>query len=473
MRPHPVPRARAPHIPDFQETSHVKTTVEKIENTRSKLIISVEPDELRPAIDQAYKTVAEQISIPGFRKGKVPAAIIDQRVGRAEILNQAVSESIDDLYRQGVAESGIRPMGRPTADVTSWPETKDWSGELVLEVEVDVRPDFDLPKVDGRTITVDTIDVSDDAVQTELDELRGRFGTLVTVDRPAAKGDFVQLDLTAAIDGETVDTANGISYEVGSGELIDGIDEAVESLTAGEETTFSSTLVGGEHAGKDAEVTVQVTAVKERELPDADDDFAQMASQFDTIDELREDMKEQVARRIRLGQAEQARQRLQEALIEDLEVEVPTGLVEDEVVRHLEAEGRADDAEHGEEVREETTKLLKQQMLFDRFAEEEGLEVTQQELTTIVVQQAAQYGMAPQELVEVLEQNGQLPQLLADILRGKTLSTLLGRVEVVDEAGEKVDLSDFLPRTEPDEDDVEAAVRDAEAQLAAQQAKQG
>jgi trigger factor len=448
----------------------VKTTVEKIENTRTKLTIAVEPEELRPAIDSAYKAVAEQISVPGFRKGKVPAAIIDQRIGREEILNQAVSESIDEFYRQGVAEAGIRPLGRPQADVTAWPELKDFSGDLVLEIEVDVRPEFELPEVDGRTITVDAIEVGDDAVQEELDALRSRFGTLVTVDRPAAKGDFVTLDLTATIDGEVVDTASGISYEVGSGELIDGIDEAVDSLTAGEETTFTSTLVGGDHAGKDAEVSVTVGAVKERELPEADDDFAQMASAFDTIDELKADLKEQAARSRRMGQAEQARQRLQEELIEAVEIEVPSAVVEDEVTRHLEAENRAEDTEHGEEVRQETRKLLKQQMLFDRFAEEANLQVTQQELTQIIVQQAAQYGMAPQELVQALEANGQLPVLLGDILRGKTLSTLLGRVTVVDDKGEAVDLSDFLPPTEEvDEDDVEGAIREAEAKLAAQQ----
>ncbi|WP_026373792.1 trigger factor [Agrococcus lahaulensis] len=447
----------------------MKTTVEKIENTRTKLTIAVEPEELRPAIDSAYKAVAEQISVPGFRKGKVPAAIIDQRIGREEILNQAVSESIDDFYRQGVAEAGIRPLGRPQADVTAWPELKDFSGDLVLEIEVDVRPDFDLPEVDGRTITVDAIEIGDDAVQEELDALRSRFGTLVTVDRPAAKGDFVTLDLTATIDGEVVDTANGISYEVGSGELIDGIDEAVDSLTAGEETTFTSKLVGGDHAGKDAEVTVTVDAVKERELPEADDDFAQMASAFDTIEELKADLKEQAARSRRMGQAEQARQRLQEELVEAVEIEVPSAVVEDEVTRHLEAENRADDTEHGEEVRQETRKLLKQQMLFDRFAEEANLQVTQQELTQIIVQQAAQYGMAPQELVQALEANGQLPVLLGDILRGKTLSTLLGRVTVVDDKGETVDLSDFLPPAEEvDEDDVEGAIREAEEKLAAQ-----
>ena len=447
----------------------MKTTVEKIENTRTKLTIAVEPEELRPAIDSAYKAVAEQISVPGFRKGKVPAAIIDQRIGREEILNQAVSESIDEFYRQGVAEAGIRPLGRPQADVTAWPELGDFSGDLVLEIEVDVRPEFDLPEVDGRTITVDAIEIGDDAVQEELDALRSRFGTLVTVDRLATKGDFVTLDLTATIDGEVVDTANGISYEVGSGELIDGIDEAVDSLTAGEETTFTSKLVGGDHAGKDAEVTVTVDAVKERELPEADDDFAQMASAFDTIDELKADLKEQAARSRRMGQAEQARQRLQEELVEAVEIEVPSAVVEDEVTRHLEAENRADDTEHGEEVRQETRKLLKQQMLFDRFAEEANLQVTQQELTQIIVQQAAQYGMAPQELVQALEANGQLPVLLGDILRGKTLSTLLGRVSVVDDKGEAVDLSDFLPPAdEVDEDDVEGAIREAEAKLAAQ-----
>ena len=239
----------------------VTSTVEQLNPTRVKLHITVSPDELKPSIAHAYEHIAKDVQIPGFRKGKVPAPIIDQRIGRDQVLSQAVSESIDEHYRAGVAESGIKPLGRPSADIATWPEAKDYSGDLVLEIEVDVRPDFDLPEVDGRTITVDAIEVGDDAVQTELDELRSRFGTLVTVDRPAAKGDFVQLDLTATIDGEVVDSASGISYEVGSGELIDGVDEAVESLTAGEETTFTSTLVGGDHAGKDAEVTVSVQSV--------------------------------------------------------------------------------------------------------------------------------------------------------------------------------------------------------------------
>ncbi len=448
----------------------MKTTVEQLEPTRAKLTIAVTPEELRPAIDAAYKEIAEQIQIPGFRKGKVPAAIIDQRIGRDQVLSQAVSESIDEHYRAGVAESGIKPLGRPSADIATWPEAKDYSGDLVLEIEVDVRPDFEMPALEGRTIEVPSIVVGDEAVEAELETLRTRFGTLVTVDRPAAKGDFVTLDLVATIDGAEVDRAAGVSYEVGSGELLDGIDDAIETLTAGEETTFTSTLVGGEHAGADAEVQVSVTAVKERELPEADDDFAQMASQFDTIAELREDLSTTVARRQTLKQAQDAREALQQALVADADIPVPTQAVEDEVHRHLEGENRLEDDVHRAEVKEETEKQIRSGILFDRIAEEQDLQVSQTELSQYVMQMAAQYQMPPQELVEILQQNGQLPSILADLLRGKALTWALGQVEVKDDKGETVDLSEFI-QTERDttEDDVEAAIKQAEAAIAAQQ----
>ncbi|WP_430592736.1 trigger factor [Humidisolicoccus flavus] len=438
----------------------MQTTVEKLDATRAKLTISVTPEELRPSIDQAYKTIATQVNIPGFRAGKVPPPIIDQRIGRDQVLNQAVTESLDTFYRQGVAEAEVRPIGRPSADVATWPDMKTFEGDLVIEVEVDVRPDFDMPKIEGRKVEVESIEVADADIEEELTKLRSRFGTLTTVDAPAAKGHFVQLDLVAKIDGETVDTADGISYEVGSGELIDGIDEAVDSLTAGEETTFTSTLVGGDNAGKDAEVSVKVLAVKERELPEADDDFAQLASQFDTIDELKDDLKTQVERQKKVAQFTEARTKLQEALIAEADIPVPATMVEEEVTRHLEGEGRLEDDEHRAEVKESTESQLRSQILFDRLAEDNDLQVSQAELSQYVVQNAAQYGMPPQEFVEILEQNGQLPVLLSDLLRGKALNSALRQVEVVDAAGAAVDLSEFVPAEAPAE---EAAAEEDES----------
>lgn len=423
----------------------MKTEVEKIDETRVKLSIFVEPSELKPYMDEAYQAIAEQVAVPGFRKGKVPAPIIDQRVGREAVISEAVNAGLDDFYRQGVEEADVRPIGRPAADIAEVPDAKTLEGSLKIVVEVDVRPEFELPALEGRKVTVDAAEVTEAEIDTELDELRGRFGTLVTVDRPAAKGDFLQLDLTATIDGAVVDNASGISYELGSGELLDGIDDAVETLTADEETTFSSTLVGGDHAGKEAEVSVKVLAVKERELPEADDDFAQMASAQDTLAELRDELKQQVSRRKSFGQADEARKKLQDDLVEESGIPTPTKMIEDEVHRHLEGEGRLEDDVHRAEVAEQTETVIKSQILFDRIAEEKSLEVTNEELTQYIVQMASQYGMPPQDLVETLQQNGQMNVVMADLLRGKTLSYVLSKSTVVDTEGNEIDMSDFVP----------------------------
>ncbi len=240
----------------------MKSTVEKLSPTRAKVTITVPADELKPSITHAYGHIAQDINIPGFRKGKVPPAIIDQRVGKSAVLEHAVNEGLDGFYRKAVEEHKLRPLGKPAADIVEWPSDKDFSGELVLSIEVDVRPEIELPAYDGLKITVDAIEVSDDEVTEELNTLRSRFGTLVTVDRPAKTGDFAQIDLVASIDGTEVDTASGISYELGSGDLIEGIDEALDSLSAGETTTFNSNLIGGDHEGQTAEITVNVLAVK-------------------------------------------------------------------------------------------------------------------------------------------------------------------------------------------------------------------
>jgi len=421
----------------------VQTTVEKLSPTRVKLNIVVSPDELKPSVTHAYGHIAESINIPGFRKGKVPPPIIDQRVGREEVLNHAVSESLDKFYREAVSETEIRVLGRPEADVVSWPDVKDFSGDLTIAVEVDVRPDFDLPDYEGIELTVDSVEISDDEVDEELSNLRTRFGTLVTVDRPATTGDFVQIDLTATIGDDTVDTAQGVSYELGSGELIEGIDEALESLTADESTTFESKLLGGDREGETAQIAVTVTAVKERELPEADDDFAQIASQFDTIDELKGDLKEQLAKSKTFGQGAQARDQVVEKLLESVEIPVPEKLVEDEVHRHLEQENRLEDAEHRTEVTESSEKAFRNQILLDAIAEKEEVKVEQDELTQYLIQGAAQYGMEPGEFIKVLDQNGQIPAMVGEVARSKALAVVLSKAKVVDGEGKEVDLSAF------------------------------
>jgi trigger factor len=442
----------------------VKTTVEQLSPTRSKLTIAVTPEELQPSIKHAYEHIADEVNVPGFRKGKVPPPIIDQRVGKAAVLEHAVNEGLEGFYRTAVEENDVQPVGRPEADITEWPSDKDFSGDLVVAIEVDVRPEITLPDYEGLELTVEAAEVTDDDVEAELDRLRSRFGTLVTVERPAKKGDFAQLDLLATIGDEQVDTASNVSYEVGSGELIDGIDEALDALSAGESTTFTSKLLGGDHEGEDAEINVTLTAVKERELPDADDDFAQISSEFDTIGELRESLRGEAARSKTFAQGNEARNLLVDRLLELTEIPVPAGLVEDEVHRHLEAEERLEDDVHRAEVTEATEKTFRTQVLFDEIAKKENIQVGQEELNNYLVQAAAQYGMDPNEFVQVLGENGQLGQVFGEVARNKTIAVVLGRAVVKDSAGNPVDLSEFAAVSEPAaEEGAEAESSEAES----------
>lgn len=437
------------------------TTKESLGPTRVRLSITVTPEELKPSLDHAYQHIAEQIQIPGFRKGKVPPPIIDQRVGRGEVLNHAVSEGLDRFFQLAVAEEKVRTLGRPEADVTQWPSDKDFSGDLVVTVEVDVRPDFEMPKFEKYTLEVEPVMVTQGDVDDELDALRSRFGNLVTVDRPAKTGDFVQIDLIAKIGDSTIDSASSISYEMGSGQLIEGIDEALDTLTAGETTTFESKLLGGDREGEMALIEVTVLSVKERELPEADDDFAQIASQFDTIKELREDLKKQAQRKGMFGQAQEARDKLVEKLLAEVTMPLPQGVVDAEVNRHLEQEGRLEDDKHRAEVVESSGKSLRTQLLLDALVEKLEVQVSQDELTQYLMQSASQYQMEPTEFIQSLDQNGQIPSMVGEVARSKSLSVALAQVTVKDTKGKKVDLSEFTSTaTDPVEDAVAQAVAD-------------
>ncbi len=449
----------------------VNNTVEKLSPTRVKLHITVTPEELKPSIEHAYEHIARDIEIPGFRKGKVPAPIIDQRVGRGAVIEHAVNEGLDRFFREAVSENELQVLGQPSADVTTWPAEKDFSGDLVVDIEVDVAPEFELPDLESLKVTVDAIEVDDAAIDTELDELRARFGTLVPVERPAATGDFVELDLIASIDDAEVDRAEGVSYEIGSGQLLEGTDEAIESLTAGEETTFRTTLVGGDHAGEEAEVRITVTAVKERELPEADDDFAQMASEFDTIGELRESLADQAKQKGAFSQGSAARDKLVEQLLETVELPIPASLIEDEVHRHLEQENRLEDDEHRAEVTEASEKQFRTQILFDRIAKDLKVEVSQDEFTQYLIQASSQYGMSPQDFIQALQQGNQLQAVMGDVARNKAIAVVLGKAEVVDTNGDPVELEGFAATEDETDEDTDADDAAAPSEEDADEAK--
>lgn len=421
----------------------MKTAVDRIKPTRAKITIEVTPEEFRPSIDHAYEHIAESVNIPGFRKGKIPAPILDQRVGRPAILAHAINDGLDTVYRQALEETKLRPLGQPAADVKQSPDENTFEGNLIVEIEVEVRPELDLKEYKGLKVKVDDVKVEAKEVDEELDALRARFGSLKTVERAAKKGDFTTIDLVAKIGETTIDSAQNISYEIGSGNLLDGIDEALDTLTAGESTTFKSKLVGGDKAGQEAEISVTLTAVKERELPAADDKFAQLASEFDTIAELKADIEKQVAGAKSYGQGIQARELLSDKLLELIDVPVSEELVEADVNRHLEGEGRLQDDKHRAEVLEQSTRSFKVQMLLDAIAEKENVQVGEQELIQYLVQASQNYGMAPNDFIKVISEQGQVPMFVAEVARRKALNVVLDAAEVTDSKGNKVDLSAF------------------------------
>jgi len=443
----------------------VKSAVETLEPTKVKLTVEVTYDELRPSIAHAYEHIAEQVSVPGFRKGKVPPRIIDQRVGRPAVIEHAVNEGLGGFYAEAVRENKLRPLGQPEVEVTKVPGlvAGEEDGELHFSAEVEVRPEITVPALDSLAIEVDGIEVSDEDVAGRLDALRERFGTLVGVDAPAVEGNFVVIDLVAKIADEEVDSVSGVSYQIGSGNMLEGLDEALTGLSAGETTTFETELAGGDHAGEKAQVTVTATSVKERQLPDADDDFAQLASEFDTLAELQDDLREQAGRIKVQNQAVQARDLLVEKLVEQIEIPVPAGVVEAEVHRHLESEGRLEDDVHRAEVTEQAQVALRNQILLDTLAEQLEVKVSQQELIEYLVQSSRQYGMDPNTFIQTLDQGGQIPAMVAEVARSKSIAVALRQVKVTDPSGADVDLSDFIGT---DEDDA-ADEQDAAAQAAA------
>ncbi|NBQ98078.1 MAG: trigger factor [Micrococcales bacterium] len=421
----------------------MKTVVERLTPTRVKLTIEVNPEDFKPSLDHAYEHISETVNIPGFRKGKIPAAILDQRVGRGAILAHAINDGLDSIYRKAIEQEKLRPLGQPSADVKSTPDEKTFAGDLVVEIEVEVRPEIKLPEFKGLKVTVDTIKVEKDEVEAELDRLRSRFGTLITVERPAKKGDFTSIDLTASVDGVQIDQAQNISYEIGSDSLLDGIDDALDTLTAGETTTFKSKLVGGDKAGQEAEITVTLNAVKERELPAIDDAWAQMASEFDTVKELRSSIEDQIKRSKSYTQGLQARELLTEQLLTLVDVPVSEELINADVERHLESEGKASDDPHREEVLVESTKSFQVQMLLDAIAEAEQVKVNENELLQYLIQASQSYGMEPNEFVKVVDEQGQIPSFVAEVARRKALSVVLEAAAVTDSDGKKVDLAEF------------------------------
>ncbi|QIX26064.1 trigger factor [Nocardioides sp. JQ2195] len=455
----------------------MKSAVETLSPTRAKLTVEVPFEELKPSLDAAYKNIAQQINVPGFRRGKVPPAVIDRQVGRGAVLDQAINEVLPQKYMQALQENELEPLAQPEIEVTKLED----NDTLEFTAEVDIKPDFEVPAYDGVEAEVDDIEVTDADVEEQVQALRERFGTLKTVERAAADGDFVTLDLKASQDGQVLEGAEvaGMSYQVGRGGMLDGLDEALVGMAAGDTKTFDSELVGGDLVGQAVEVEVSVGQVQEQELPEVDDEFAQLASEFDTVDEFNGDVRERLTRGKRLEQAAEARDAVLEKLLEQVSIPLPDTLVTEELnarrqsveqqlmqigqtmEKYLEDENQTVE-EFESDLDRRVRDAITAQFILDDIAKKEELGVDQQELSEHLVRRAQQSGQDPQEFANHMFEHNHIPDLVQEILRGKALATIVESATVKDKSGDVVDLKNLRPDGTIGEPEPEAPV-EAEA----------
>jgi trigger factor len=456
----------------------MKSAVETLGPTRIKLTVEVPFEELQPAVAAAYRKVAQQVRVHGFRPGKVPPRIIDQQVGRGAVLEEAINEAVPGLYGDAIREQQVDILGHPEIEVTQFTDGE----ELVFTAEVDIRPEIELPDYDGLPVTVDDAELSDDEVTEQLSGMRERFATLAGVERAAAQGDYVSIDLAATINGEPVEAAvaNNLSYEVGGNSLVDGLDDAIVGLSVGESKDFETQLRSGDQGGETANATVTVRSVKEKQVPEIDDDFAQTASEFDTIEELRADVRARMARIKTLTQGVEARDKVLETLLERVEVALPEHMLGDEVAyrknqldeqlanagitKEVYAQSEEKTVEElDQEIEDNAGKAMKAQFVLDAIAKKEELSVDEADITDQIVRRAQQSGMRADEFAQQVVNAGQLGALMSDILRGKALALVMERAKISDASGREIDLDSL---TGNDEDD-DAALEEIEDEIVA------
>ena len=444
----------------------MKSSVEKLSDTRVKLTVNVPFDELKGEFDKAYQAIAQQVTIPGFRRGKAPRQLIDARFGRGPVLEQVVNDMLPSRYEQAVKEADVKPIGQPEVDIT---EIED-GDHVEFTAEVDVQPEIEVPDFSALEVTVPALEVSDEDVDEALDELRGRFSELKNTKRKMKTGDIAVIDIKATVDGEEIPeaAAEGINYEIGKGDLIDGLDTALRGMKTDEDNEFTTTFKSGKYADKEATVNVHVQQSKERKLPDLDEEFVQMASEFDTVDELRDATRKQVEDSKKTGQAAAIRDETLKKVLAETEFELPQTVVDAQVdaQRHqllgqlahdeaalnsvLEAQGTTREKFDAEQ-RENAEEAVRTQLFLDALAEQEQPEVSQQELTEHIMFTAQCYGMDPNEFVQQISQSGQIGNLFADVRRGKALAAAICRVKVTDDAGNSVDPEEYFGEEDEDE----------------------
>ena len=457
------------------------STFEQLNPTRVKFTVEIPFADLAPALKKAYKEIAEQVSIPGFRKGKVPAAVIDQRFGRGVVLQEAINEVIPQAYNAAVAEANVIPLAQPEIEVTKLEDN-----ELVEFVaEVDIRPEFELPDFASIKAEVDALEVTDADVDERVELLRERFAKTNVVERAAAEGDVVSLNLIGRRDGVELEdaAAEGVTYKIGSGNMIEGLDEAVTGLSAGESKVFSATLVGGAERGKEADIEVAVVKVQEQELPALDDDFAQLVSEFDTVEEMKADLRGAIELQKKYAQRAAARDRVLEEVLKVVDFPLPEQLLASElearraqvtaqlaqaglsVEQYLE-EAEDETAETVEEfwadIDQRGTDALRAQMVLDAYVDGNEISVDQQDLTALLFRKAQQNGTTPEQEAKHMMEHDHMAEWIGEIRRGKALEAIVSAATVVDGNGDVVAMSDAPAEADKDAEAAEAATETAE-----------
>lgn len=434
----------------------MKSSAETLSPTRVKLTIEVPFEEFKPNLDAAYKTIGAQIQVPGFRKGKVPAAIVDQRVGRSAVLDEALNSALQGWYTMALQDTKTTPLGAPEMDLTKFVDGED----IELTVELDVRPTLELPDPAEIAVTVEDVAVTDEDIDEQFEALRERFATFTEVDRAAAEGDSVSIDLSAAhLDGALIEEAQaeGLPYELGKATMLEGLDEALTGLSKGESKTFKTTLLGGDLAGQEVNVTVTLQDVRQTELPELDDEFAQMASEFDTLAEFRTDLAERLTRGKRLEQAAEARDLVLAEIVEKVAAPLPDGLVDGEIKSRREQMDQqlamagltienylADEGKTLEEFESELENDVRDsivaQFVLDQMVEENEYGIDNDELSQHIMRRAQESGEDPNSYVQHIMEHNHVPEMISEVLRGKALASLVETAKITEKSGNVVDL---------------------------------
>jgi trigger factor len=466
----------------------MQTTVQETDKHTVKLTIEVAPDEFGKDLDRAYRRIAQSVKIPGFRKGKVPRQIIDAQFGREAVLGEFLEDSVPTYYRDALRENDLAPIAEPDIDVEQLEEGKP----LVFTATVEIRPRLQLePEAyKGLAVAKSSVDVTDEDVERLVDSLRDRFAELEPVGRPSRAGDYVTMDIRATVHGEEIaeGTRPDYLYEVGSGEFGEKVDTELVGKRAGEILKVNDTLGegAGDRAGQEVSFSILLKEVKAKQLPNADDEFAKTASEFDTLDELKATLREQIREnKERVAQGE-IRDRVLQTLVDTVEVELPDTLIDEETehrVTHareraeqlgltldqlLEAQG-FDEARFRADARDHAVRAIKADLVLESVARSEDLQVTPEELGREIASLAQALGRDAKDVAKSLDRSGQVVALAGDIIRSKALDVLVENASIdpdvtpmqddvaSDEPSEAASAPRTTTTTDPEEDQGETS----------------